>query len=185
MSFLEKIVCLINERFETLSYARKMVYGISMPVKRTKESGFDVVPMILDNEWKYVGVDDNQDLIIYHKIYGDTESIVPNSSYGDVRGLTRCVNDMSVVVFGNKLLLTPYALKQKISEYLLTTVTKTTLTELGLNSVNINATSSNMDPQSVWSNEYKNVDYPLDENNILFELRYRIETVYKKECQPC
>lgn len=187
MSFLETIVKAINENFEQVftdkAFIKHKIYSITQPVKRTKENGFDIVPGVwVKGEFKYVGPDDDYNLIIYHKMYGDNESVLSNTSYGRSNGLIKNTADMSMVVFGlrDRLDLSQFELKHKIRINLIEKIE-----DVNLQSVNINAVSSVMDMQLVFGNEFKNIPYNLNEKHILFELKYKIETVYKKDCQPC
>lgn len=190
MPYVEDIVCLINSHYKDAvftgaPYAISSFYGITQPVTRRSEDKTDIVPAVMSgDEFKYVGPDDDTNLIIYHKLNGNAYSNISGTGYGRSQGFEKCVSDCSMVVFGMrfKLGVSQHQLEQKVNQNLIEKITKAKLVELKLNTVNINAVSSNMDAAQVFSNEFKNVPYFLSEKHILFELKYTIEAIYNKGC---
>lgn len=188
MQYLERIVCLINENFKAVFTGKNMgknrIFGLTQPVQRGKT---DVIPACLvGGEWKYVGVDDTDNLRMYHKLYTDSYELVQGSSYGRSGGDEKCISTLGLVVFGmrDRVKLSQYDLKQLVNRNLIERISKAETSALKLKSVIIGAVSANMDMASVFSQEYKNVPYALNEKHILFELKYQIEVTYQKECSP-
>lgn len=185
MPYLEEIICLINENYNVVfkdkNFAQKKIYGITQPIARKNE----IIPAYLEGrDWKYVGPDDTQNLILYHKLNSNVYEMVQNSSYGRRGGMDKCTSNLSLVVFGlrNKLNVSQYELERLVNQYLIEVISKQDLTKLKLQSVNIAPVSTNMDMNSVFNQEFKNIAYNLNEKHILFELKYQIEAIYIKDC---
>lgn len=187
MPNIEQIICLINENFKQVftdkNFIQNKIYGLTQPLQRKTE----VMPAYLDGkEWRYVGPDDTQNLIIYHKLYTNNYDTIQGLSYGRKGGLDKCTSECSVVVFGqrNKLNVSQYDLELLVNQHLITRISKAKLAEFKLQSVNIAPVSSTMDMATVFGQEFKNVPYTLNEKHILFEFKYSIEAIYDASCLP-
>jgi hypothetical protein len=59
----------------------------------------------------------------------------------------------------------------------------------GIETMTVNLTGSELDGQTVFANEYRNVKYPLGIEDILIQVNYQIEVAYNKSClticEPC
>lgn len=175
MLYLDKIVTEINDNYCN-KLAVDSAFGITQPIKRQTQTfpGY-----LMNGEFKYIGPDDNYKLAIYHK--------QQSNNYSDAFNIGResyekCVSQMSLVIFGLRKNMTENELEQKFAANLIDKISKENLSALSLKSVKISKVSSVINPEIVFSNEFKGVDYKISEKHILIQLNYNIEAVYNAAC---
>lgn len=191
MPYLENIICAINSNYNGVFTDKKFknsrAFGLTDSINRKVNDKVETIPAkLINGDYIYVGADDTYNLTYYHKLYSNSYSLIPNTSYGRSIGMEKCTSEVGIVVFGlkDRLDVSQYELEKIFNQYLLKKVDKPTLIGLKLNVVIINATSSTMDMSVVFNNEYKGIEPFLNERHIMFELKYKIEASYKKECFP-
>ena len=182
MPFLKEIINKVNNSLKANAindkrFATARIEGITRSIERHNGAIVEVFPVALtDNfEFKDVSIDDTYPLIIYHKIL--------NNSYQqkDSDRNYICKTDVKMVVYGKigKLNITSEQLEAVISMNFPTILDKN---GTGVDSIFIRLSSSEMDSQKVFNEEYRNIMYRLCENDILISFRYSIETNFKKGC---
>ena len=182
MPFLKEIINKVNNSLKANAindkrFATARIEGIARSIGRLVDNKVEVFPVVLtDNfEFKDVSIDDTYPLIIYHKILSNTYQQKDND-----RNYI-CKTDVKMVVYGKvgKLNLTSEQLEAVIAMNFPTIIDKD---GTGVDSIFIRLSSSEMDGQKVFNEEYSNIEYRLSENDILLSFRYSIETNFRKGC---
>ncbi|HQU40709.1 MAG TPA: hypothetical protein PLI89_12640 [Chitinophagales bacterium] len=143
-----------------------------------------VVPVLTDNYDvnQYVGVDDTQPIIIYHAAGNIAYADVPARSFGD-EIVKRETDSMRAIVYANraKVRMTPEEVEAAIiSSFPI--ISKADRIEYKLKTVIFRPVSSNLNPRSVWAQEYPGQDFALPPNGILISINYAIESTYNISC---
>lgn len=174
---LSKFITRINESISGLVTGLK-VYGIAEPIAR----GTEVIPGIVENDGEiiYVGVDDLQSAIIYHKVNALSTRLSPVvKGVGDSPNGIQNAYGISMIVYidRKKIKMRPEDFYLFISAnipYQLS-IAPYNLVLIQINSVILNS-------QTVYDSEYKGVERRLPANHSLMQINYTIESTFKKDC---
>jgi hypothetical protein len=178
---LNSFIDVINEPLKTFVSGVK-VYGIAEPIARKRGSVIEVLPGVIDNngEIVYVGPDDLESVIIYHKANAlGTKVATGIKSYGNEPPPFVNAYSMSMIVYLDRgkikmrpeeLFLfiqanMPYEIKQEPYLKILTLI----------NTVILNT-------QTVYDNEFKGFENPLPANHSLMQINYTIESTFRVKC---
>jgi len=190
MPFLNQIANFINDELKagSLNNARLQpakYYGLADVITRKKDGGtLEQLPAITEAGIikNLITPDSKMALQIYHKTIGNVYSY-ERKSYGDGYDIKSSTDMQLVVIFNNKLtgkakeVLEPvvlFGLPQKISTAL--------IADLKIIKCLITPVSSNMDPVSVFKQEYPQAEYFLNEMLSMFSIRYKIEMTFSQAC---
>jgi len=142
----------------------------------TAMQGVDKVqymPVVYCNkEYKYIGLNDNYPIIVYHKHLGSTFT----DADLDIR---RVVDRMQMVVFADLDFL------NLDSEAIGTIVVasfpqQTTLPIINIEGVELTDVTS--DKEAIFKKEYQNTDYQLGPQHCMLSFNYTITSTYRKGC---
>lgn len=155
------------------------VYGLAQTVIRTRAGDeYEFLPGIVsDNgEVKYVGLDDTESIIIYHKCKGITCNTKPGR--GDSYDVLN-VYDNAMIVYSDrqKTKLRPDELVLLIQANLPSTITLAPYMLIAVKFLNVV-----LNDQVVFLQEYKETDFRLPANKNLIQINYSIETTFQKRC---
>lgn len=159
--------------------------AIAVPVTYVDEGKQITIPAVMDSNYEAqaISVDDTYPIIIYHKVNGKTYAPDTNN-YGN--GMSAMVErvDVSMVVYGKyaKLKLTLEQLEALIIAGFPSEINKSLLAAYKLDKLTIQPISSELNPASVFQREYQGVDWFLAPEDILFSIRYTIESRFRKGC---
>lgn len=173
---LSSFISAINKNLLSLMPGIK-VYGLTQAIQRNTET----LPGVVDKtgEIKYVGFDDLQSAIIYHKnlSIAVTRSTKPGrgDDYGDPI-FTYAVN-MVVYLDHARACMTPDEMALFIQSNFPDAISKEPY-----RLIRVNITSVNLNSQQVLEAEYKGGDFQLPANKSLFQVNYNIETTFTKKC---
>lgn len=148
------------------------VYGIARTAIR--EDG--LIPVIQE---KYIGIDDNFALQVYHKINGITISTRPGSGVGRDPGHNVNTFQMSMIVYSSEK-RTKLAADQ-IALIIQSVVPKIISSDFFL-SIRTQLTSVILNSQQVYAQEYKSDTFRLDEYQSLTQINYTVEIAFKTGC---
>jgi hypothetical protein len=178
---LSKFIEAINKPLENLVSGIK-VFGIAEPISRTTGTVTEIIPGIVgnDGEIKYVGVDDLNSVIIYHKAsaLGVKPSTV-RKGYGDEPNNIVNAYAMSMIVYIDRS-----KVKMKPDEFFLfiqanfpfqIEETPYSLILTQINTVILNS-------QAVYDSEYKGAENRLPANHSLMQINYTIESTFRQNC---
>jgi hypothetical protein len=160
-SKMQTFDCLADSRF----------FGVAEPVIRLVDEGEEWFPAVIDNEGedRYVFVDDDYPLGIYHRIAGKAYIPASKSTYGDTQALTVQAN-MKLVCWGlrNRVRTTADRIESFIYASLPAIATPV---------------SSSFDRSLVFGNEFRGVQFFLPEVAFLFSIDYYLRyTPARREC---
>lgn len=193
MPFLKQIVEIVNSDLRERSLKDKRFQsgkydGIAVDVSRPLESGgAQTFPAVLDANYEAQPVtpDDTYPITIYHKVVSKRAKNPQGSgNYGDGNGVRGEVVDMKMVVFGKyaALKLTAEQLEALITINFPDVIAKAKTQPLKLDSVLIEYQSTNMNSVAVFQEEYKGFELFLAPEDIMFSIRYSIESKFRKGC---
>jgi hypothetical protein len=189
MPFLNQITEFINDALKVGSLNNAKLqpakyYGIATIVTRKKDGNLEMLPAIVEAGVikNFITIDSKIALQLYHKVMGNTYSY-EKRSYGDGYDIKSSTEMNMVVLFNSKLtgnakeVLEPvvlFGLPQKTSAMI--------NADLQIIKCSIVPLSSNMDPVSVFKQEYPQAEYVLNENSSMFCIRYKIEMTFSQAC---
>lgn len=191
MPFLNQISEFINDTLKAGSLNKKNLqpakyYGIATLITRKKndKAPLETLPAIVEEGVikNLITPDSKLALQLYHKsisnVYG-----YEKKSYGDRYDIRSSAEMQLVVIFNSKLTgktkevlesVVLFGLPQKLSAALASDlqIIKSLFTPL----------SSNLDPVSVFKQEYPQADYFLNENLSMFSIKYKTEMTFSQAC---
>lgn len=178
---LNKFIEVINEPLKKLISGIK-VYGIAESIARTKGSVVEIIPGIVgnDGEIKYVGINDLDSVIIYHK--ANALGVKPSAvrkGYGDDPNNFVNAYAMSMIIYmdRSKTKLTPDQFFLFIQANLPFKIEQDpyALILIQINTVILNS-------QAVYDSEYKGTENKLPANHSLMQINYTIESTFNQNC---
>lgn len=194
MPFLDKIIENLNKHWQTSSLkfipkAKIKVYGIAettLAASESEEGKTIKYPSTIDNDGEVtmIAIDDTYQLVMYHRLESITNSQAAKG-FGDSRGDMLEVANLALIVYAFKDKIRKSAhhlealLKDAIPEDTKITVdskvVQTSLFKVG---------NSSFDKLGLLTREFTEVEvnYP---NLIAFEMKYRIESTWRKGCNTC
>ncbi len=178
---LNKFIEVINKPLETLISGIK-VFGLAEPIARTQWNVTEIIPGIVgnDGEIKYVGPDDLQNVIIYHKVNAlATRFSTQAKGYGDDLNAIQNAYGLSMIVWldRKKTNLKPDELFLYIQANL-----PVRITEEPYNQVLVSINSVILNGQQVYDSEFKGVENRLPANQTLMQINYTIESTFRIKC---
>lgn len=178
---LNKFIEVINKPLEKLLSGIK-VYGIAESIARTKGSEIDILPGIVSNdgEIEYVGVDDVETVIVYHKVNAIGSRLATIKGYGDDQNAFQNTYSMSMVVYINRknAKIRPEKLFLFIQANIPFLITQEpyVLIQVPINTVILNS-------QTVYDSEYRyQSKKPLPKEHSLMQINYTIESTFHQNC---
>jgi hypothetical protein len=195
--FQSAIIDIINTRLlaTTLSdgrFANGSVNGIAYDAMQSDSSGTRIYPVVLpviaghtdiSGNTVRVSPDDTYPIQIYHKILNKSYQVKP-SSVGSRSNVVSEKTDVKMVVAGwtNRLCLTQEDLEALITSDFPDQIDPSLYVPLKLQNLVVTLQSSVLDRAQVYAGEYKGIPYQVKPEQILFAIRYQIESTYKKGC---
>ena len=190
MPFQSAIIDIINAQLRTnvlcdARFANGSIRGVAYDGTEVDSTGTRVFPVLYDLSGDGVKVtpDDNYPIQIYHKVLNKTYQIKP-SSVGSRSNVVSEKTDVKMVVAGwtNRLSLTQEDLEALITSNFPDQIAPALYTPLRLQNLVVTLQSSVLDRAQVYAGEYRGVPYQVRPEQILFSIRYQIESTYKKGC---
>ena len=191
------IIQIINQQILTntlcgSSFATGSYNGIAYDATDVDTGATRVYPVVLpvvngvtdlSGNYSMVNPDDTYPIQIYHKILNKTYQIKP-SSVGNRSNVISEKTDVKMVVAGwtNLLGLTQEDLEALIASNFPDQIDASLYTPLKLQNLVVTLQSSVLDKAQVYAAEYKGISYQVKPEQILFAIRYQIESTYKKGC---
>lgn len=196
MPFLNELCLVVNQelrkgalseqRFQSGRYE-----GVSNEVTR----GNQVFPCIINNNRESNTIecspDDTYPIVIYHKVlakrYELNNIAGQRSEFGDRNKYVKETALVKMVVYGKWSALN---LKKEELEAIITSnfpdnmdnQNNALLNSLKIDNVTYAMQSTNFLSQSVWNEEYKNVDFSIDTEDLYFAITYQIQSTWRKGC---
>lgn len=193
MPFLKQQIEIINAelRGEVLSDKRFQsgrFESIAVDVSRLNANGgIETFPAIMSSNYEAqeIVVNDTYPVIIYHKVLNKAYANSPAAgNYGDGnRHMVEKV-DAKMVVYGKyaALKLSAEQLEALLATGFPDAIAKTKIAPLKLDNMSVTLTGSNLNAAAVFQEEYKGFDLFLAPEDILFSMRYSIESRFRKGC---
>lgn len=167
-----------QERFQKGVY-----YGLSKSVlikDENSEGNNRLIPMIYVNGEKRVSVDDSFPLNLYHRCISLSQVIAPiQVQFGDGYDTIVETAIMAAIVFGDSEIIN---LCQEDLASIITSAFPSTMTISDISKVIVRTTTVNNDSFSVYNQEYKSTEYPLNPEDYYFSINYTVETTFDKSC---
>lgn len=194
MPFLKQQIQIINDALKAGELQDKRFQGglfadIATDCHRKTEEGrIETFPAYMDInfEAREIVPNDTYPIMIYHKILNKTALAVPASNYGSNQNNRAERVEVKMVIVGkySQLKLTPEQLDGLIVSSLPDSITPAKLAYYGANLDRMSVTyqSTNFNSLQVFNEEFRGFDFFLAPENILFSIRYQIESGYRKDC---
>lgn len=176
--------CFSTQKFQGGSYSDLAYMVIEEP---TQENQLEIRrPAVVANSGESipVNVDDTYPVVVYHRntnlFYEDEQT----ESFGDAGQDIRETADMVLICIGDRDFL------QVVQEDVVSAIwaniprnlTASQLSALQLDKVIIEPGEVNVQPMEVWQQEISNVAYGLDPQHFMLSIKYRIISIYNKNC---
>lgn len=178
-----KFIEAVNQQILPLvnSFTGGKIYGLAQSMTREAGGVKELLPALVDKEGegKYVGVDDNSPVIIYHKSNSVTAAEKQNSGVGDLRAWQVYTYSNTMIVFldRKKTNLLPdefiLFLQANIADGLKVQNYKTVI--MRFQNIILNT-------QQVFASEYQNTQYKVNPGMSLFAINYQIESTFDTRC---
>jgi hypothetical protein len=163
-----------------------VVYGIAEQTVRKTDNGQQVFPTVYDNDGngKDVTVDDNFPFIVYHRLINKSYQYPQIKSFGNPKEYVQETSEITTLVYAKRsyLKINAEQVESIIKLSVPATLSTIQLNDLQLKSCNILHSSSILDTQTNFNNEYRGFDTFLSSEEIFISLRFTIESVFKKDC---
>jgi hypothetical protein len=187
MPYIDTIVQYINtglsENLNKKAFLKGRFAGIAELLPKEENDTTITIPALVDNNGhcEYIGVDDNEPFRLYHRILTLTNE--DDGQLGDNIWNQETAN-MVMIVYGDRkaFQVRPEQISSMINAYLIKTITVAQKTSLNLHTVDIQASTTNLDSVSVFNQEFSDVKYNLVPERFLFAIPYAIRTTYEKSC---
>ena len=174
-----------NSLCDPVVFANKKIYGIAHDGTDVDSTGVRVFPIVYDlnGDGYKVSPDDTYPLQVYHKILNKSYQIKP-ASVGNRSNVVSEKTDVKMVVAGwtNRLGLSQEDLEALIASNFPDQIDASLYTPLKLQNLVVTLVSSSLDKAQVYAGEYRGIPYQVKPEQILFSIRYTIESSYKKGC---
>jgi len=185
MPFIESIVSQINDRILEKVSSTKAIFsirGVSRQLPRVE----DTIPAYVDDsgEGEFNAFDDDYSVCVYHKAETMTYSPEEGGTFGDKVDLQKETANMSLLCWADRsrIKVTQEALASAIASAFPYTVDKEFKKDRNISGVAIEISSVDNNSIGVWSREFQGIAYALPPESIYFQISYRIETIYDKDC---
>ena len=188
--FQSAIIDIINTQIMTdtlcdVRFVGASVSGIAYDGTEMDSTGTRVFPVVYDltGTGTKINPDDTYPIQIYHKILNKTYQVKP-SSVGSKANVVSEKTDVKMIVAGwtNRLQLTQEDLEALITSNFPDQISPSLYTPLRLQNLVVTLQSSVLDRAQVYAGEYRGIPYQVRPEQILFSIRYQIESTYKKGC---
>lgn len=155
-----------------------VVYGLAQSMVRKVGTELETLPAVVnhDGEGKYVGVDDDFGVIVYHK----SLSIVCREvkGHGDFNDIVNTYTNCMIVYLDRKRL----SIRADQLLLLIQAVFPSTIKLPPYKTVAIKFASVIMDDIAVFASEYKGTSFSLPAEKNIFQINYGIEATFSKNC---
>jgi hypothetical protein len=193
MPFLKEQIDIINKKlsevlFSDKRFAGAQINGVASLATYKDGDAIKTSPVVMDQNYeaRWVGLDDTYPLIIYHRITGISYSQQGNSApqFGRASNKVSQAAEIYLVVYGRfaPLQLTTEKLEALLVAGFPDLVGSEDLAPLGLDSMFVTLISSNLNSPQVYAGEYTGTPLKMSAEDILFAVRYRIDTSFRKNC---
>lgn len=169
--YVDRILCDLNDK---LNVSPGRYFGLAYPVTRDKQ----LFPTVLKSEPIYIGVDDSYPITIYHRING-------RINYVKKAFITTATVPLVMVVFGvrAKLKKTSDELNEVLIQKFPDVFTQAEITNfIGVSGVSFTNLSSNLNPNEVFAQEYRGVEYFISSEFVYFSISYNLIIDFNKDC---
>jgi len=177
---LRKSIGEINKSLSGIFQGLK-TYGLAQTAYRQSGDQQERFPQVvdLDGEGKYVGIDDTESVIVYHRITGLTTGRTNRQGYGD--GHSDLINtyQMAMVVFHDQKKTKMFP--EELFLFLQANFPEEIKSDPYKN-IFIRTTTVNLNSQQIFSAEYAGTTFFLPAEKSLFQINYTIESTFKKDC---
>lgn len=193
MPFTSSLISIINDHLTTNClcdprFAAGMIGGVAYDATRRDDDHNTIVqyPVLstLSGEGTDISINDTYPITIYHKIISKSYTPKNNGNFGDRQNEVTEKTDIKMVVAGwtNRLSLTQEDLEALITSNFPDSIKPALYAPYNLMRVAATLQNSTLSKEQVFKEEYKGISYDLKPEQILFSVRYQIESDYKKGC---
>ena len=187
MPNLEKIVCLINDSiknnaFPSQPFETAQFHGIARDRSNTEKNGW-TMPMVVDNDdnGSFVSPDDTYPLVIYHRSENPEYTDNRKTDFGNPGTWMEVKYPMQLICFGDRKKIKKQ--QEDVMDVMIYNFprefTNAVLSPLGIQDCVIDTNGTLNDNLTVWNQEFKNVEFPLENNQFIFSIRYTVKMTYK------
>jgi hypothetical protein len=190
MPYTAQIIQLINDHLLSTTlcdsrFSGASIQGIATDTTERDSNGIRVYPAVFDISGNGVKLspDDTYPIQIYHKLLHKTYAVKVTST-GDRANIMIEKTDAKMVVAGwtDRLQLTQEDLEALIVSNFPDQIRDTVYRPLRLQHLSVSLQSCQLDRSQVFREEYKGIPYQVAPAQILFAIRYQIESTYQKGC---
>lgn len=159
-----------------------VIYGLTELVPgKNKDGSTYVLPGSIDKtgEVKYVGFDDKNPLIIYHRLQTAGQIERTGSSYGDDRTDQITTYSNALYVYADRKMVC--ADQSGLLELIQASLPDSLVIQ-GYKTIIVRVLSVNFNTQAILRSEYQGTDAKLRLERVLIQINYQIETTFRKKC---
>jgi hypothetical protein len=193
MPFTSSLIQIINDHLTThclcdTRFATGMIGGVAYDATRRDDDKNTIVqyPVLTDltGEGTDISISDTYPITIYHRILSKSYTPKPNGSFGDRQNEVTEKTDVKMVIAGwtNRLSMTQEDLEALITSNFPDAIKPALYAPFKLMRMAATLQGSVLSREQVFKEEYKGIPYDIKPEQILFSIRYQIESDYKKGC---
>lgn len=177
---VRKIIGILNEQYAGIQ-RESSVYGLAQSMLRTTGTVTELMPCIIqpDGEGKYIGLDDVNKLMIYHKLVNASSVQVLNGAGDNPGNLVNTYTLGMIVTWDRK------AMDLMADEMLMLVQANTPLFIKGIPDMKlarIRISSANLDTLQVIAQEYRSDNLRIPSNILMMQVNYTIELTFNPAC---
>lgn len=175
---LDELIEIFNEGIKQFAPDGSQIFGNSQLTLKDKVT----MPVVLKGQdFQYIGINDDLPCMFYHRAntINISDKATNLTSYGNDRAIITETYNNTLYVFLNrkKVKTTPDVIVSLIQKYTSGDLRKGIFKTLIIRLQNIILNS-----QTVFSGEYKSLDFKLRPEQNLFAINYQIEATYSNKC---
>jgi len=177
MSIVNKIVAIINDNIiSSASCLNVRAIGLSEVLIRDGKT----FPVIIDkNSIEHIFFDDSFECELYHYPNSESNSNDNNKGFGDNKIIEKTF-DNSIILYARNT--SNEYVNEIIDKALTTIITQSQRSILGVNFVDIELKSIKTDKQTIYKQEFGELRYKINANDVLIKVDYSIVYALQNKC---
>ncbi len=165
--------------------------GLAYLIDREEKGGEDFIttrrPVIVNNngEGTDVSYNDTYPIQFYHRLVAPLQYLpMNNEGFGNPNSSNTEIAEMMLICMGDRSKVGAYneEICAAIVSDMVRELNEAQLTPLILQSATIEVVETNTNSLEVFNQEFQNVDFPFAPENFMIAIKYRITTMYGKNC---
>lgn len=184
---LNEIINYINENIKTNVFQKdglhnSLLLGVAESVARSNTTN-DTVPIIFNDKELLVELTDKYNVILFHKINRSQIQITKDNYGSENNSLLKSYNVSLIVFFDRKKInLCKEDFELLVSAYLPSNITQQLIKNLNIQNCYIEPLQTDYNGYALLQREYKTSQFNLKPTHTMFEVQYKIDLKFNKNC---